>query len=607
VEQGVVRGGAVRRMGASARWPVAFPARFRSVFSWTRAEPHVRFGQVFLPGLSALGGLEPGPAASLLDRAEALRQHRLPLPEDPELDPTAAWLSSLVPLADLLAVGVAAAHARDADGRLAWYELGRAIVADWVESARPPRGRMWDVPALARRVPTLLHFLLLFGTELRVDRETRRLVLRALDAQAASLASQVSGQPADPWLIAAGRALFMAGRFFDGMEARGWLERGTSILWTQLREQVHDDGGHRGRSPIWHAFVLEQYLEVFAILQAANDDVPIWSRKRVKGMADFLARLAHPDGTIPAFRAEDPGLARPADELLAVAGVLLGEPGLALPGPFPGVWPLLLLGDAGRRAFAHLPRRAAAQLPRALRRTGFYVMPGAPGDVMVLDGGSAPDGVGAGVLGYELSVGGEQLTARPDNTLVATRTADPDDSLVGPESAIVGDVEWLVRDGLIYLAGTRRGGMLSPELRHRRRVFAMPGRFWLVCDELEGRGTWHVESRVHLRGDVPLRAMCLGRPELVVAPTDAVAVRMVFTGGHAVRVRREDGATVVAVASVGPVPRVLGYAFVPRGDEPASLALEHDAFRLRATLCVGRARYVLTAVQDEIEVAVDAA
>src|SRR5207249_4180333 len=108
------------------------------------------------------------------------------------------------------------------------------------------------------------------------------------------------------------------------------------------------------------------YLEVIAILLAANDDVPLWARKRVKAMADFLARLLHPDGEVPLFHGATLGVARPARELLATAAIVLHEPELAPPGDLPGVWPLLVVGDAGRRTHAHLPRRREGVDARAL-------------------------------------------------------------------------------------------------------------------------------------------------------------------------------------------------------------------------------------------------
>src|SRR5205809_119681 len=105
-----------------------------------------------------------------------------------------------------------------------------------------PRGVAWAPRALARRIPNLLCRHAFFAAELRADPAQRRAVLESLQAQAAALAGAVAGQPADHRLIAAGRALFMAGRFFDGMEARGWPEAGAAILWAPLRRQVDEDG-----------------------------------------------------------------------------------------------------------------------------------------------------------------------------------------------------------------------------------------------------------------------------------------------------------------------------------------------------------------------------
>ena len=123
----------------------------------------------------------------------------------------------------------------------------------------------------------------------------------------------------------------MAGRFFDGMEARSWLDAGAATLWGQLREQVHEDGGHRERNLVIHSAVLADYLEIFATLLAAHDEIPVWARKRVKGMADFLARMVHPDGEIALFHGAAVGTARSPRELLATAGIVLHEPELALP------------------------------------------------------------------------------------------------------------------------------------------------------------------------------------------------------------------------------------------------------------------------------------
>src|SRR5262249_12475579 len=148
---------------------------------------------------------------------------------------------------------------------------------DWGRRVPASHPIAWSVPALARRVRNLLLLQALLAPELRKDADARRDLLGQLYDQAGALATAcTTPDGAGAWLIAAGNALFLAGRFFDGMEARGWIETGTTMLWGLLREQVREDGGHDSRSPAWQTFVLGEYLQTLAVLRADNDDVPMW-------------------------------------------------------------------------------------------------------------------------------------------------------------------------------------------------------------------------------------------------------------------------------------------------------------------------------------------
>src|SRR5207237_896253 len=298
-------------------------ARLRSLFATPgrgkRLEPRTRYGEPFLPGLAALGRQHLGEARVVLERAEALRGRRfqffgrtIGFPGRIDWEPRGQpkpWLIALNSLDDLFAGGVAATLAPTPEVRGGWYEVATDLAREWIAGATPYSGVAWEVPALARRIPNLIYLQVFFARELRDDPGARRALRESLYLQAAALAATVGEQPADHWLVAAGRALFLAGRFFDGLEARSWLDAGTALL----------------------------------------------------------------------------GGARPARERLATAAALFHEPALASAGELPGVWPLLVLGEAGRRAYANLPRRREPAEPRALRRTGFYVLPGDAGDVMLLD------------------------------------------------------------------------------------------------------------------------------------------------------------------------------------------------------------------------------
>jgi uncharacterized heparinase superfamily protein len=643
---------AARRSEQPAVRPPGLPARLRSLFTgpgWARKPaPKVRYGPAFLPGLAVLGRQHLVEAKALLERADAVRGRRFSylgrtvgFPGRIDWDPSGlseAWRTALNAFDDVLPLGVAATLAPTVDVRSRWYDVTMGLLREWMAGVAPGQSVAWGLPALARRIPNLLYLQTFFGAELRADPSHRTELLESLYAQSAALATAVTGHTPDRHLIHAGRALFMTGRFFDGMEARGWLEKGTTLLWNQLREQVHEDGGHRSRNPVVHALVLADYLEVFALLLGANDDVPVWARKRVKGLADVLTRLLHPDGDIALFHGAGLGVARPVRELLTTAAIVLHDPELAPPGDLPGVWPLLVVGDAGRRIHAHLPRRRPGTEPRALRRTGFYVMPGESGDVLLLDGGTPPPDGDDGTFGYELSVGGSRLivdsgagneeqaiwsdyfrSTRAHN-VVSIRDAE---QRANGRMAQVSDVHWVVRDGLIYFSAVHDGFArlaLDMRLTHRRRVFCLPGRFWLVCDEILGSGSWETESFVHFHPEAEVSAVCLGRQTFVASRSHVSSVQVVPAGTRELRIAagveepRPQGwyaarpgerrpAPVLSLVASGRLPFVFGYALVPRSRAPVELDFEQDAFRLAARLRLGRTDYVMTVVQGDVAVA----
>ncbi len=624
--------------------PVGLPARLRRFLPlWRRLpEPKVRYGQICLPGLSCLEAQHALEAEAYLESALALRGGRFAfngqvkefrgrIDWNPR-DCSEGWRVRHASLDGLFALGIAAAVAPTLDERHDWYAVAAALIREWIRGARPGRGVAWAGAALSRRIPNLIHAYAFFAPELRQDAETRRTLLESLYLQANALAS-VATDPPQGWSIAAGRALFLAGRFFDGLEARPWLEHGAALLWRELRDQFHEDGGHFDRHLGRQVEALRDYLEVLALLRASNDDVPTWARKRVKAMADCLARVLHPGDGLPGFHGAGSEGPSPR-EVLATAAVVLHEPALASEGELPGVWPLVIIGDTGRRVHASLPRRRAPIESRALRRTGYYVLAGEPGDVMLLDGGLPPSAGYASICGYELSVGGERLVVSPGpagedaswNGFARSATAQNVAVVDGEEpvrwgssgeanGAGLGDVRWVVRDGLVYFAGALA---TVTGRRQRRHVFCLPGCFWIVCDEVLGMGSAAIESFAHLHPDSQLRAWCNGRTVLTVARSSTSWAQMLTAGADEVRILsgQNDGrlqgwhaptvgirvpAPVVSVAATGALPLAVAYAFLPRVDLESSLTLQHDTFELSLAVRIANRAHLIRVVQDEVE------
>ena len=143
------------------------------------------------------------------------------------------------------------------------------------------------------------------------------------------------------------------------------------------------------------------------------EEIPAWERKRVRVMTFCLARLLHPSGELALGDGGPIAVPHPGDELMAVAAVVLEEPAFALERDLPGIWPVAILGKRSRRVYQALVRAPqGGATPRALRRTGFYVLPGDEGDVMILDAAGSSSGR-TGSFAFECSVGGRLLVVGP--------------------------------------------------------------------------------------------------------------------------------------------------------------------------------------------------
>jgi hypothetical protein len=146
----------------------------------------------------------------------------------------------------------------------------------------------------------------------------------------------------------------------------------------------------------------------------------------------------------------------------------------------------------------------------------------------------------------------------------------------------------------------------------------MPGRFFLVCDEIAGPGAFAGESLVHLHPEVSVRGATNGRPGLRIGRSDEASMTLFAAGVRSIGLvggierpepqgwyAREPGAwrpaPVVAIKMAGTLPLLTGYVLVPRSAAVnGDLQLEGNAFELRASVRLGDVVHELTAVQDEV-------
>ncbi len=236
------------------------------------------------------------------------------------------WLYNLHYFDDLMADG--------SEGR---REVHRALIARWIADNPPEAGTGWEPYCLSRRIVNWCQWA---WRDFPLDDE----VCRSLVEQARSLALQLETHLLGNHLIANAKALVFAGTFFEGVEADRWLATGVKYLRREIREQVLADGGHFERSPMYHAIILEDLLDVLHLATLfpgrLGGDLVRELCDVCGGMVAWLLRLSHPDGDIAFFNDSSFGVARRPHVLAAYAE------GLRCPVP-PAVAPVVRLQSSG--------------------------------------------------------------------------------------------------------------------------------------------------------------------------------------------------------------------------------------------------------------------
>jgi len=206
--------------------------------------------------------------------------------------------------------------------RLAW-------MLDWVERNREGVG--WEPHPVSLRVLAWGKLLLTPGA-LPDDEASLRVLRRSLASQVETLSRNLEIRLQANHLFSNLLAVVFGGLLLEAPEASGWLRR-APLLRGELRDQVHPDGAHEERSPMYHALLLEQVLDLLNLARSLPSRAPA-------GLVDDLSATAarmcgalevwtHPDGEIALF--SDSGLGRaqtPAalDDYAAALGVAVERP-----------------------------------------------------------------------------------------------------------------------------------------------------------------------------------------------------------------------------------------------------------------------------------------
>ncbi len=205
-------------------------------------------------------------------------------------------------------------NAERAEARRGWHI---ALMERWMAENPPAAGNGWEPYPLSLRIVNWIKWAVR-GNGLTAG------MRHSLAVQARFLSRRLETHLLGNHLLANAKALVFAGLFFRGPEAEAWLRKGLDIFIDQLPEQVLPDGGHFERSPMYHAIILEDLLDLINLwsVYAGGGDPPAQWIEAARRMLSWLRAMTHPDGEIALFNDAGFGIASPPAWIEAYTGRL---------------------------------------------------------------------------------------------------------------------------------------------------------------------------------------------------------------------------------------------------------------------------------------------
>lgn len=395
-----------------------------------------------------------------------------------------------------------------ADSDEAHRKMQRELVARWIAENPPGIGNGWEPYPLSLRIANWVKWALA-GEPLTPEWRD------SLAMQVRHLRQHLEWHLLGNHLAANAKALVLAGLYFDGAEADGWLEKGLAIYARELPEQVLADGAHFELSPMYHATILEDLLDILNAARCYDRtacpllcDLPEITQR----MRRWLQAMTHPDGG-PAFFNDAAFAIAPSHAELEAYASRLGCP------------PLQPVAEG----VVHL---AASGYVRVARGDLVAFL-----DLAAVGPDYIPGHAHADTLSFELSLGRERIIVNSGTSTYASgRLRAAQRATAAHSTVTIGDANssevWAsfrvgrrarvsgvsvgMDGGDIVVTGSHDGYSRLPGRPCHRRTWRFSAGALSVVDEIEGGAGHCATARLHLGAAVTAVAEASGHAGVAV-------------------------------------------------------------------------------------------
>ena len=180
------------------------------------------------------------------------------------------------------------------------------FINQWIVENPAPLGNGWEpYPSSLRIVNWVKSFL--------SGITPNQAIVNSLAQQADFLSQNLERHILGNHLFVNAKALIFAGTFLEGKEAESWFHTGLDIYMKELDEQVLADGGNFELTPLYHAIMLIDLLDLINLWTAypkkVDEGIFHKTKKITTKMLSWLKIMSHNDGEISFFNDTSFGIA----------------------------------------------------------------------------------------------------------------------------------------------------------------------------------------------------------------------------------------------------------------------------------------------------------
>ncbi len=343
-------------------------------------------------------------------------------------------------------------------------------------------------------------------------------------------------------LIGEAAAMFIGGLLFGGFRrAASWRDKGAAILVTEMERQVHRDGVYFELSTYYHCYASDFFMQAMVLARMNRMVWPDWTWSRLGHMLEFVMNMSQADGQIPLVGDDDGGRAlalgsenyKKYRDGLCAGAVLFGRSDFKYAAGDFAEETLWLLGTDALPIFSSIQSQRPAHARHFYEHAGYLTQRSdcEQGSQLIFDcGGHGSESGGhahADALSISVSAGGTPLLVDPGtavyncapewrqffrstaahNTVVVDGLdqSQQDDTFKWKSIAKTRVNRQFTIAGVEYIDAEHDGySRLKQPVTHRRKVLFTRPNYWIVMDELRGRGEHTFDFHYHFAAGAKL-------------------------------------------------------------------------------------------------------